>query len=605
MNNLNIDILSIILLFTNEITEMLFLTKTFFSKLNTRFFHNNFKMKYTYIGTNNVTYMKKFISVLNIQVFDEKFLDSFNCNSLSKILIGYSINLSDVAKYFNIYKIEMFLHRALLNDKIIIKGEVNDNTIKFFTNIKELKVKNLFFHITPIGMMKLTKLEKLHISIPPIQYATLDTSFLRYMPSLKYLHFQNTQFVPFEDISNLVNLEHLNIGGCNITNLSLKPFAKLTYLSLSVSNIITDELLTNCASTIRKLYINVYNYDSTLSDIIFKHHTNVEYLGLSNCSLIKGKYFGNYFKCLRKLKKLKLGDANNISFECPISIEYLHFNESKNILIENLNSLKNLKLINPSLDYLITNDTLKELHNLEKLYLSGNKINVSMFKYLKQLKKIKVIDIRFCNKLSDNNLRKISTIKELTLISCRNITGIYLDELVNLRKLSLYNIKKICSAELSKLTNLTSLSIEYCKNITDVGLKNLSKIKYLKVNDNFGKILTKDLLCNMENIEYLSVSRTKNVFEGNILLPKLKTLRIEKCLFKDYYLLFMPKLEHLYINVMTIKGTYFDRTNLKYLTLYDSAKIKCIETFTDNIVNATYLLGLKLCDSFGNATGTS
>lgn len=583
MKDFNIDILSIILSFTNEIMQILRLNTTFYSKLNTRFFHNNFKMKYTYIGTNNTTYLTKFISTLNMKKFDKQFLDSFNC--ISKIFFSSSVSLSDITKYFKIYKMEMFSHRVLLNDKIIIEEEIDDDKMDFFKDIKEFKIKNLLLYLTHKGLMKLTKLEKLHISTSAVQNIALDSIFFKYMPNLKYLHFRNVQTIPFEHILHLTKLEYLCIRECRVYKLDLSPFNNLTHLSLIFCNIMTDILFMKCINTLKKIIIYTTN-ESSISDEIFKNQVNLESIELFGCSFIKGKYF----KYLTKLKKITLICFQDISFDCPISIEYLNCRQSENILIENLSSLTNLKLFNPSADYIITNETIQELQKLNSLHLSGNKLNISMFKYLRS-SKLEVLDVRDCNKLNDNNLLHLINLKELTIINCKNISGIFLSKMEQLKKLRISYLKKIRLNEINKMKNITSLTINHCRNITDKEIKNLSQLKYLKVIDSFGKILTRQLLHNLKNIETLSITKSNNLFEDRISLPKLKTLKVDKCLFKDKYILCMPNLENLYMHSITFRGKYLPKLSLKYLTIYNT---KMTGHFCMLIDSIPYLMSLRL-----------
>jgi len=196
---------------------------------------------------------------------------------------------------------------------------------------------------------------------------------------------------PFKGLEYCVNLEELTLDNCSLTLSSLgflKDLTKLKKLSLCFNSI--------------------YSYKPLNT---LQHLVNLEELYLTKTSLtdLTG------VECLKKLKKLRLGDNRRI------------------------------KNINP----------LNTLENLEELNLSETSVNEWAFEKVTGWKKLRKLDVSYTNVGNIEFLSKFENLKEIDLYKCP-VTN--LGPLKWLKKVEVIRVNNLSEVEdLNVFENLTNL----------------------------------------------------------------------------------------------------------------------------------------------------
>lgn len=131
------------------------------------------------------------------------------------------------------------------------------------------------------------------------------------------------------------------------------------------------------------------------------------------------------------------------------NLEELYVICNKNITDTALENLSNLKILNIGGYSGITNEGLKKLNNLTELTPSSDITGDGLI----YLKKLKIIDLKFNEELSDIDIKYLENLEEIDLRHNEKITINGLKELKNLKKLDIRNNKNIKYNDLLKLYN--------------------------------------------------------------------------------------------------------------------------------------------------------
>jgi len=196
---------------------------------------------------------------------------------------------------------------------------------------------------------------------------------------------------------------------------------------------------------------------------------------LSLCSCNIGDDEVEYFRDMPSLTELSMVQCYRITragLSCVgdlVQLKALTFS-NENIGAENIRILRKLRFFKCMYSQYITAedyaDTLCGIVNLERLNLSGTKLN-------------------------DSYLQAISTkygcMRSLDISQCRQIT----------------NISVIC---VSKLATLTHLNLSFCINVSDAGVISLASLSWLRSLDISGcALVSDDGLLALSVLKYLSV----------------------------------------------------------------------------------------------------
>jgi len=328
------------------------------------------------------------------------------------------------------------------------------------------------------------------------------------MPNLKHLEIDVTQINKIG--IKLKKLKHVNIDNINykifhdIKINSLKNLINIEYLKLGprISILLSSTNFIN----LKKLYLG---YCISMKDEHIENLVNLEALIIYNNKNITE----NAFKNLNKIKVLILFETNitarvlqylpNIECWSPDNIN----NDDGHKYIK---SIKKLKILDLSFNNNIINEDIKNT-KIEHIILCNNEI-ITINGLDKDIKKI---DLCENNKIKDKDLKQLNLIY-LNLQENKTITNNGLKHLKNLKMLNLFLNKKITDKALIYMKNLEYLNLKMTgiqydwaedNRITDLSLKKLIKLKYLNLENNIN--ITNDGIKPLVNLEYLNIRDNK------------------------------------------------------------------------------------------------
>ncbi len=274
--------------------------------------------------------------------------------------------------------------------------------------------------------------------------------------------------------------------------------------------------------------------------------------------------------------------------------------------LSGLEKIRNLQKLNCAFDWAINVDSISELIQLTELKIIG--ANVSSFEFVKNLNKLKVLNLRrrqdnddifdisaiinlpeleslclSCRKIMDiSYLSELRNLKELILGTCGIEDVSVLGNLEKLERLTLFGNKKIKNLNVFEhLQNLKFLNISFMNSKLDFSkIGYLNRLVELEISDNTAKI-DLSFLQNLGNLRKLNIDYCKNItdisaFEYLHLLEELRMNDIKKI--TDYNPI--GKLVHLKNIVMNNANNLEDISflhnlkELEYVELFGNRKIK-------------------------------
>lgn len=357
---------------------------------------------------------------------------------------------------------------------------------KYFKNITGIDASIAYFKPDFKGITGLSKLKSLNLYADEI----IDLSSIAYLDTIEELKAHKNKIKDLTPIKNFKNLKKLNISGNDITDLS--PLEDLPLESLEISEYLIPKLDLTPLMGKKNLLINGKPLSEYKINIIeFKDNfANVEtdvneYIPPNKVKFngeiisvdwdeetvdMKGKdvydlggLVGEERLTLR-ITKIDFKDTV-VTFEDPAVTKAVRKAVDRpkgDIMLSDVINLKNLEIIGQGVKSL---KGVEQLKNLEKLGLYANYIKGGQLIYVKDLTKLKSLD------LADNNLLDIPE-------------GSF-DKLVNLEELVLDHtgINTLDKNMMSKLVSLRDLLIE------ENGFTNLD---FLKDNTSIKNILFRD-----------------------------------------------------------------------------------------------------------------
>ncbi|CAL5978913.1 Conserved_hypothetical protein [Hexamita inflata] len=268
-----------------------------------------------------------------------------------------------------------------------------------------------------------------------ISSSYIDISNLNFMlPKLRIQKLRNNQIKDIFTLSNLVNLEELDLSGNE--DIDIDPLQSLKQL-------IKLQLSFCCLQSVQQLSLL-----STLVELDVSENKNINLLAL---------------QYLVKLKKLDISNTNTNNIDVLQPLYYLEELNISNNEIADINALKyfsNLIAINISQIKAQNIEILLQLKHLKELDLTKNPdIDFQPLQQMVQLQRLN---------LSLNKLSNIS----------------FLSGLINLQHLILSNNQNLDITPLQYLVNLTNLVLSQCK-ISDISsLRTLINLEVLEIAEN-------------------------------------------------------------------------------------------------------------------------
>lgn len=303
----------------------------------------------------------------------------------------------------------------------------------------------------------------------------------------------------------LKNVESISYILGDIDKYTLNHFSNVVKLDISYTSVTSEDL-----EKIKNVKILTMTNCCKITDTGFEHLGNVQKLSVSKCGII-----GSGFKYLKNVKDLDVS-------ECDIKGKWLkdlpildRFDMSSCILIQN----KDMKYLSRT-GTLIMNNTY--VTNIGVKYLTHvSNINMKMclvngHNFVK-LSCCKVLDVSYCSRIEDEDLKYLSGVSILNLKYCTNITD---DGLKYLKKVEILNA-------------------ENCDKITNIGLQCLKKLRILSISN---CSVNNEGLKYLKNIDKLYISRCNITNEGIKNLSELHSVYISKCeMITDKSLKYIPK----------------------------------------------------------------
>jgi len=420
--------------------------------------------------------------------------DIIKMTSLSK-------NINRITKETNFKFMDYDINRAYDIIKVYKNARVN---LEFFNETHDMKKLNLIkdnvIGITSnieIPEINMKNLEYLNIRSEEIKKIKIQLKKLKYLCINDYCNPNISMIISnINPLNNFNNIESLDLYYAVNVSLSLANFTNLKKLRFSHNNMRNEDI-----EKLVNLEMICIEHNSNITNDAFKNLNKIKVLILYKTKITSEvlKYLPNIniwspnkssddnYEYMKKIKKLELLDLyynSKISDENikNINIERIILSGENNITINGLN--KNIKRIyiygNPK----IRDKDLKKL-NLTLLKLHGNTTISDMG--LKFCKDLKMLDLSFNYKITNEGLVNMKNLEYLSLkvnlFNHNNITNDALKNLTKLKYLNLENNKIITDEGIKPLINLEYLNINRTKKITINGLINLKKLKEIECEE--------------------------------------------------------------------------------------------------------------------------
>lgn len=291
-----------------------------------------------------------------------------NCNSLHILHFGFLNRITDTA----------LIHISEMSQLERISFHWNENItdvgIIHLTKLKSLTMLDInHARITDEGLANLSKIQTLeNLTLPNAGITDAGIGHIAKLHKLRYLWTGGSSSSPLTDkslhyISELENLEELNIGGKGFTDKGIKEIAKLKKLR-HLSIFTADQLTNNGLAELVDL--------ESLTDFNLGSHTNVSISGLKSLNSLK------------KLKNLTMRDIRqdgsimNISglTDLEVLTLMLHKERKNNSLVSD--SFKNEDWA-----------CFANLTKIKRLQITGMGISNEGLKYLFGMKNIEFLNI--------------------------------------------------------------------------------------------------------------------------------------------------------------------------------------------------------------------
>ncbi|EFC50509.1 hypothetical protein NAEGRDRAFT_45222 [Naegleria gruberi] len=363
---------------------------------------------------------------------------------------------------------------------------------QFLENIVELRISTIMLNAKVLAnilesfkfMTQLTSLE-----IPNVDLGEISESYFHVKDIPK------AGIIFCQAISQLTNLQKLNVNNCKIGNLGVQFITQLgNLMELSVINTGMDAKGLNLIAT-RLKNLTKLQFNGTV-----QHVTS-----LSN---------------MKQLTSLSMG------FDVDVDVKGAK-------AISEMNNLTNLSLN--------TNDEgleeICKMTQLTSLKVCGFYLTTLGLKFLPRLKKLRKLNLNDHEDFGNEGAKLISELDQLTSLEINDI-GIdkkgakFITNLKQLTSLTISNnpIFNEGVKYLTELPQLTNLNARFTK-IDNEGVKYLSEmanLKILNIKRNYVQDLGVESICGMKNLTELDIEQNEISEEGVAKLKEMKQLKVLK-----------------------------------------------------------------------------
>jgi Asp-tRNA(Asn)/Glu-tRNA(Gln) amidotransferase C subunit len=481
---------------------------------------------------------------------------------------------STIRKYFNNDKIRKpnylisnldLSYNRIISDKdfkllfIDLKGKYFHLKKLYMNNYSQKRITNQSFHYLFENNNDLIELEIANCS------KLITSEIIK-----KYL---------FSSSSNLLRIQNLNLFGCN--NLLMnesndeKNFKRINLnylkkLNLDYCDNATNEIIENL---INLEELSIVGYDKTTSDA-FKKLEKLKKLNISSCNKFDELLFINLNKAITTHV---LNDFNNnCNFETNlIELDISSCNQVNDSWFKYLKNLKVLKMSRCNQEEL-TSQSFQYLTNLLEFEMDGCNQKTIKGEDFKYLKKLKILSMRHCKQktIKNEHFKYLSNLVKLNISECQQLNlDLLFNYLVNLEELNMSDCQQDSISDLSfkKLKKLKILSIRTCnqKSLTDKLFKYLPNLIELDISY-CNQFSDKAFQYFGKNLEILSMNNCSQELITNkafSYLKNIKCLEIEFCSQETITNHFLDLIadELLYLNVVRCSQIELDLNDLKNL----------------------------------------
>ncbi|CAL5998918.1 Conserved_hypothetical protein [Hexamita inflata] len=433
-----------------------------------------------------------------------------HCNQLTDLQIAnnYLDDIGGIQNFINLKRIDLS-HNKL-------------KEIQALSQIKQLIDLNLERNNveTTISLDDLTNLQKLNINDNPIK-----TLSLKNKQKLNYLHMRSTTNKNLDDLSNLFELQILDISYNNLKSLIfINNLIKLIQIDISGNqiqslNIQLDELQTLNASNClieqlqlikvpKLIHLNIHQNKISIQQQLYSIIINnkiITTLNLSGISMQREDL--QIISTLANLTKLYLKQCNidSINFLTQSLVE-----EKLNDKAQKVRNLISLQCLDVSDNNLKNVDRLSKFTNLKELYINGNQLqNISKLSKLVKLQKLDVSNNKCCDQT--NFIDPIGALIDLQYL---NISGNQIENITVLQKLNNLQQLDISNNKISSIDSLLSLinlrELDMHSNLIE-SINALSKLQNLQVLDIYDnkKIINYNPLSGLVQLQLFNLKNTQ------------------------------------------------------------------------------------------------
>ena len=414
----------------------------------------------------------------------------------------YSYNINMKMRIENIVmKLNHKYYSNFVHIKSILEHAIIDNEIDYYSDNDNLLINYLILLLTKncddiydIGNLKDQIKKKIenkqiiyHLMRKIIKYPLVDDLYQMIFNDLDFvdqhkfrimnIYFQKFQIVRLGDncFNNFkITFKYANKFNQNI--LDNYKFAKSLSIVLTLNRLNIDHM-----TNLRYLHVSQYDTYCDKFEIFSEKLT-----GLRKLSISLRKQICN-LNHLTNLKKLYIYSLDHRGFDNSTiknlsQLEELHIYSSYKSL--NINHMTDLKILNISGGCIVSDECIKNLLNLEQLYLKKNN---DMFDYhndieitsLNHMTNLKILHLLTDNTvtINDEGIKYLTQLEELHIKNAHNITD--LNHMTNLKILNIDDCN-IDNKGIKKLLQLERLLTRRCINITSI--EHLTKLKYVDVD---------------------------------------------------------------------------------------------------------------------------
>lgn len=317
-----------------------------------------------------ITNIQKLTVLMTLNSHCAEIVDIQTLTKITTLCLGRNINITDIKTLTNITRLALYpdckirdisglkkIHTLNLCGDFLSIDEISNNIDIYSSLFKLLNLKTLIIsnhvNIKNIDIKDLTNLTDLQL----YHKNNITEDGIKDLINLKTLYIcsisDNKNINGLMKLTNLISLSFFNPS---LTDKNLSPLHKLKYLSLTNTNLITDNSLSRLTNLIE---LNLNCNKSKITDDCLLRLTNLKSLSLRDNNKITNKGICNH----TNLTKLDIGTNDSITEISHLhNLKTLYADHNDKIgysQIENLSKLKKLYCCN---NYLL----LSELHNISR-----------------------------------------------------------------------------------------------------------------------------------------------------------------------------------------------------------------------------------------------